>query len=349
MDAEAIRNLLLNQMGSDLGVFQFCSESKDEYVCRVIYSAMSCWLKTLCFEQSENRDVDDLFVTGNFLISKGVEVLEQYIEIFPALIPWMRETTPTEVVSIIRKSLRKNEEIFVPVGKENRFTLCSPQSLYFSEEWVSVKGVLLDKGCFYSGVGVLKNRGQRSENPNILLESSVDWLYKITKELRWETVSEIGEGVLEFFDSKRKNCPNYRCWQKELCWGKSEFLLARCKKAAGTRFEYFLYKRVRNRIKVAQIPPFLIDIKEHRRFMFALRSLSDNPPIAFLICESDSVNLELTVKLPGTDGKFLEVFAWPSKGVGNKLNFVMLPDVWEQLERRIKALGITVLIKEKNK
>ena len=204
MDEEAIRNLLLNQMGSDLGVFQFCSESKDEYVCRVIYSAMSCWLKTLCFEQSENRDVDDLFVTGNFLISRGVEVLEQYIGIFPALIPWMRENTPTEVVSIIRKSLRKNEEILVPVGKENRFTLCPPQSFYFSEKWVSIKGALLNKGCFYSGVGVLKKIEQGSDNPNIFLESAVDWFYKRTKELRWKTVSEIREGVLEFFDSRKK-------------------------------------------------------------------------------------------------------------------------------------------------
>jgi hypothetical protein len=86
----------------------------------------------------------------------------------------------------------------------------------------------------------------------------------------------------------------------------------------------------------------MVEMKEHRRMMLALRKMANNAPAVKLTNYKDHIKLNLWFYLPLKELTFLESYGWPGRNINDFLEWNIPLCLKEDIKIILTNLGITV-------
>ena len=325
---------MIERIASDLGIQKYDSEELARYRCRVIYSSISCWIKTVALDRPIINDDDVSGVSRRHLLERCHLVLDKLIEIFPETSGWFypddREDDP---VALIRTRLLNHGDL-LNSGYETKLALSSYLVMPISASIDVVYGKTLEKGLVYSGISTIRY----NENANFHNEYEyVDcWFKTFLNEVWWSSSFPDSER-LQYFNPTIKVRNNYSAWQNSIGTIIEGVVLARTE-LSNNRYNYYLIRPKANLIH--KIDPFLQEQQYHRRIMYALRSIADNGIAATIRTYSDHTKIHLNAILPTKENSLLENYAWPVNNISDKLEWEMSNSMWGCIKPNLESLGI---------
>ena len=107
-------------------------------------------------------------------------------------------------------------------------------------------------------------------------------------------------------------------------------------------YEYYIEKEKGSSIFHHKIDPVMVEMKEHRRIMLALRKMANNAPTVKLTNYKDHIKLNLWIYLPLKELTFLESYGWPGRNINDFLEWNIPLCLKEDIKTILTNLGITV-------
>ena len=342
---------MIATMAKDLNIHPFACESRPQFINRLIYSAMACWIKTTALDRSvsiapnQNQRTGQQHIAGSnqgtsrrHILDRCDNVLAEMLYMFPASEPWFK-TDPGNgsAVSLLRSRLIHHGDL-LNVGFQTKLTLAPESITPLNSDLECGKGYLLNPSFSYSGIAMLRRRKSEYLFEGSVPVDSCEWLRDYIKSAWWKPVGHM-ENV-EYFNPFLKAKSNYRCWQDALPTQAEGIVLARYTNNA-LPAEYLLVKTGENN-KIHRIDSFLRETGEYRRFQFALRKIVGNELVADSRIYRDHIHLTLNYYLPERENRLLESFAWPCSSVSDKLEWDMVLSIWPHVKIHLEKLGIAV-------
>lgn len=327
--------ILIEEMASDLGIKKYNGESYQSWTSRVLYSAVSCWIKTSTLD-SPGCEVSK-GVSKKHVLLKCRPILEEFVNRYKEQSDYfLVNESGEDAVSILRSRLLAADEIRV-VGFDSYIILSSDKEISLTESLNRCFGKLLDEDAFYSGVSLLR-KGLNESFSKPIIQSSEEWFDDFTKRLWWEEMGHMDE--LEFFDPFRQVNNLYGCWGKSLVSSVNGFILAR-RTVNLYDYEYFIIKQG-EKMKYHGLEPLGKELQLQIRLAILFKALANNPMTANIDNHDEYVRLKLYNKLPLKERQILETYAWPNDRIDNEYDWVMSSEIWDYVKPYIEALNIVL-------
>lgn len=328
---------ILHAMAADLKIKQYTNETSIQYCNRILYSALACWIKTTALDRPIGS-IPNSGVSRRHIFDRCSTVFDELLTLCPGSMPWFSFEKPTEhPVSVIRSRLIRNGDL-LNVGFDTNLILARKSVVAISDNLEVHHGIIYSPEVFYTGVATVaqsKLHFSKTENNN-----SVDWLKEYIKRAWWEKVA-ISDASVQYYYAKGKSRNNYKLWQSSFPEEPTNVVLAR-RSVNVNDYEYFLVKG-ENRNYIHRIDPLLHDLGEHRRFIFALRSMVNNKPPCEILVYQDHVHIKLWSYLPQAELSLLESYAWPHSSISDVLEWDMPHSIWQCIEPKLRALGLEIM------
>lgn len=327
---------LYQTIAKDLRLEQDESEENISFINRVSYSALSCWLKTKCLDVLSSEEAQPRGASSQYLSLQLTSILEEYLRCFPSLELFLGNNNLHEATSIIIKRMKRHGEI---VGNNYGYWNLTPLSRsHLGKNIYTLKGCLLDHGARYSGLATIQNVSE--EPPRQRTETALQWFTKFSDSLRWINCP-LSINEIEFFDPTSTHKNNYSAWRKQAAATVAITIGRRLQNKF--QREYFLFRNLNQKPKMAVLDNNLISLKEHRRILFALRQAYQLPLTATVKKKRKLLEVKLPCKLPEKESRLLEVYGWPKTTIDDMFDFQFIPVVWHALLPQLLALGINFI------
>jgi len=326
-------------MATDLNVCQFTNESRSQFINRLLYSAMACWIKAAALDRSVSFHPDaNQGVSRRHILERCDSILIEMLRKYPASKPWF-ETGPgnESAVGLLRSRLIRHGDL-LNVGFQTNLILAPESVVPFGPELECGKGYILDSSFSYSGIAMIRKRQTECRFEEDDRVDSYEWLKNYIKSAWWKPASILED--VEYFNPFRKARSNYGCWRDVPPTPVEGVIFAKRSAKVGPP-EYLLIKPGEN-TKLHRIDSFLRETGEYRRFQFALRKAVGNNLAADTKIYGDHIHLKLSFHLPEQENRLLESFAWPCCSASDKLEWDMVPSIWPYIQIHLKKLGISV-------
>ena len=149
-------NTIIDKMAADLGIYRYNDEEITAFKCRVIYSAMSCWIKAIAMDQPIGGKENQLSgVSRRHIYERGNAVLESLIKMNPETSFWFDvDNTEENPVVIIRNRLLHHGDL-LNEGFDTNLTLPIVHRKQFISGYDTVYGEVLGENIIYSGISAL--------------------------------------------------------------------------------------------------------------------------------------------------------------------------------------------------
>lgn len=326
-------------MATDLRVRQFANESLPQFINRLLYSAMACWIKTAALDRPVLFHTDgDLGISRRHILERCDSVLAEMLSRFPTSKPWFVTPLGNEkAIQLLRSRLIRHKDL-LNVGFQTNLTLAPKSVIPISPDLECGKGYLMDPSFSYSGIAMIRRRQTECCFEDSDRINSYEWLKDYIKSAWWKS-ADLPEDV-EYFNPFRKVRSNYGCWQDTPPAPVEGIIFAR-RNASPLPAEYLLVMPGEN-TRLHYIDSFLHETGEYRRFQFALRKIVDNDLATDVRIYQDHVHLKLSFYLPEWENRLLESFAWPYNSVSDKLEWDMPLSIWAYIKIHLEKLGIVV-------
>lgn len=330
-------NSIIDKMAADLGFTSYDGEDTTSFKCRVIYSAMSSWLKAIAMDQPIGSKENHLSgVSRRHIYERGNAVLESLIKMNPETAPWFStEDSDENPVVIIRNRLLNHGDL-LNEGFDTNLALSIVHKKQYVSGYDTIYGEVLGENIIYSGISALRkndftNQSETGESPE-------EWLKGFLKSVWWTAIpSEMNE--LMYFNPAHKSKNNYTAWDSSLQNAIDEVILGRIT-INKNGYEYYLLKPKRKLMH--KLDPFLQEQGYHIRIMLALRKKANNSAVAIAKSYSDHVHLKLSTHLPMKERIILESYAWPINRINDMLCWTMYGFIWDYIKPYFEALGIRI-------
>lgn len=333
-----MRGEIIAAMAADMNIKKFNNETDLQFVQRVLYSATACWVKAAALDRNIGDENVDTGVSKKHIYEKVSKLLSAMLERYPETKYWFYMDDESEdPIRIIRRRLVQNGDL-INVGFDTNMITTSSATYPIGLEAEQITGVFFDGGIFYSGLSAIrKSTNQDVANDD---EAAVDWFDEFCKTAWWEN-GRINNDSIEYFNCV-KNAKNiHSCWQKNEVDFFQNIRLIRIT-INKTMYEYYLEKVKGENIYHHKIDPFLLEIKEHRKMMFALRKKANTPLPAHITKHNDHATLNLWAHLPYEMRVFLESYAWPSRNINDVLEWNFPLCLLDEIKRKLNNLGMSV-------
>jgi len=329
-------------MATDLNVCQFASESRPQFMSRLLYSALACWIKTAALDRSVSFCADSnqgtQGVSRRHILDRCSRVLEEMLQRFPTSRPWFETAPGSETaIQLLRSQLIRHGDL-LNMGFQTNLILAPESVIPLSPDLECGKGYLLNPSFFYSGIAMLRERTTECYFEESTRMCSREWLRNYINSAWWKPVDRLED--VEYFNPFRKVKSNYKCWQPVPPAPVEGIVLAK-HSTNQLPTEYLLIKPGES-LKLHRIDSFLRETGEYRRFQFALRRAIGNDLIADAKIYGDHIHLKLSFHLPGQENRLLESFAWPCSSISDKLEWDMVPSIWPYIQIYLEKLWIVV-------
>lgn len=329
---------IIAAMATDMNIKKFHNETDMQYVPRVLYSAIACWMKTIALDRSVYNNSVSTGVSKKHMFEKTVRILSSFLQRFPEAKYWFYlDENHEDPIHLLRRRLMQNGDL-LPVGF-NTDIVIAPESISSICSGVNqIKGVVLDSGVFYSGVSTL-SKDAKVESANIEV-SVVEWLDDFCTTAWWEN-GLIKNETVEYFNSAKNVRNVHSCWQNNEVGFTQDIRLVRIT-INKNMYEYYLERRKNEKIQHHKIDPFLTELKEYRKIMFALRKKAGAPLPAKITIFDDHAVLNIWAYLPYETRNFLEAYAWPSRNISDVLEWIVPLCLVEETVKKLDSLGMIV-------
>jgi len=321
-------------MATDLNVRQFANENRLQFINRLLYSAMACWIKAAALDRSVSFQPDsDQCIGRQHIFGRCDSILAEMLQRFPVSKSWFENE---RAVPLLCSRLIRHRDL-LNVGFQTKLTLAPQTVIPLAPGLECGKGHILDSSFSYSGIAMIRKRQTEcrfEENDGV---DSCQWLKNYIQSAWWKPAGLL-ENV-EYFNPLCKVRSNYRCWQDVPPAPVEGIVFARY--TASQFPEYLLLKPGEN-TKLHHIDSFLQKTGEYRRFQFALRRAVGNDLAADAKIYGDHIHLKLSFHLPEQENRLLESFAWPCSSISDKLEWDIVPSIWPYIQIHFEKLGISV-------
>ena len=325
----------LDRMSSDLRIHRYTGESVQLFKCRVLYSAVSSWIKTIAMDRAiSSRDGEFSGVSRRHIFDRSSSIIETMCKMFPETKGWFfhGEDHPS---NIIRTRLINHGDL-LNEGFDTYLALSTIKRIQITDKLKTVYGVVLDGSIAYSGVSTI----MRSESVGLKDKDQdyLAWFSKYQKEAGW-SMTHLNTDSWQYYNPYMKTLNNYSAWQDAPPQEVDGIVFARTEINKNS-YEYYLIK---NKEEVYhRLDPFAIKVGYHKRIMYLLRAMVNNNILVTATVFDEHVSLRFNTHLPMQENNLLESYAWPVNGIDDKLEWVMDKDVWEYIKKGIMALKIRI-------
>lgn len=329
-------NTVIDKMASDLGIYRFASENMINYKCRVIYSAMSSWIKAIAMDHPIcNKENEFYGISKRHIYERGNAVLESLIKMNPEISFWFNvEKNEENPVVIIRNRLLNHGDL-LNVGFDTDMTLSIPYKEHFISCYDTVYGEVLGKNIIYSGIAALSKSNIESQND--IHESPEEWLNNFLEAIWWSSMPSEMKDMM-YFNPTHKSRNNYSAWDNSLPDG--SIILCRIM-VNKNGYEYYLLKP-ENKL-IHKLDPFLQAQGYHIRIMYALKKLQNNSVTATIKKYDDHIKLQLYTHLPIKQQMLLDSYAWPDNRINDRLCWTMYDYIWNYIKPYFEMIGIQIM------
>lgn len=327
---------ILAAMAEDLKIEKYTAESDNRYCSRVLYSALACWIKAVSLDKTIGSNEND-GVSRRHIYNRCKPILNQMLLRYPSSKSWFEVSSQTDdPISLLRSRLIRHGDL-LNVGFHTNLILSKEAIQPLSSSLASFIGSLIVSAKAYSGIAVIGS--YESDYKHLDIQSSTTWLESYANDAWWEQCERLDEGI-QYYHASRKSKNNYSIWQSTQPEKNAGVILAR-RSININAYEYFLLK-IGETTKVHRIDPFLCEIGEHRRIMFALRSAARNNAPCKATLFQDHVHIQLWSFLPQKELLLLETYAWPYNTIEDKLEWDMPLQIWTCIKPTLEALGLEI-------
>lgn len=189
---------VIHAMAVDMGISKYENEHETQYYNRVLYSAMSSWIKAAALDQpvtSEQRN--NLGVSRRHIFDKCAAILNEMLKRFPESKTWFEsEKTEESPIALLLSRLLRHGDI-LNVGFETNLILAGRNEMILSDKVKCRRGEVLSEGTYYSGIAMLL-KIQKGEmfDPEAVKETTT-WFWDYIKSAWWKETG-IDENIQYF-------------------------------------------------------------------------------------------------------------------------------------------------------
>lgn len=329
---------LVNKMSSDMNISRFQDESDEQFIYRIIYSALGQWCLSIC----NNITGTKKGATKHYLTKTLHNLLDKYIELFPFISNKFIDTNNLNknILVWIQKVYRETgylipeDEHYNKLADFERSIILGGQALYFG---------LPQKPYTVNGLGVFSS-------PSTYIVPLKEYLIRddLTSEeyfnIKFDPIDFVFRNIdlsfLEFFNPLLNNVPSLS-WSKSL---ETECTIAR-------NIETGSYYRVIKTEEGFMFADEPVEEKsdsfnsyEYRRLYYALKAHYKNPLNARIVkIDREYSKLILEGHLPYREYFFLLLVAWPEKSAFDKTNFIIKNSLLYDVRTTLENIGIKIV------
>lgn len=331
-------DITIDRMASDLGICRLAEEPPLQFKCRVIYSAMASWIKTIAMDQSPGSKEEGFYgVSRKHMYERSRAVLDTFYRMYPEIGEWFGLTGMDEHPVILLRTRLVNHGDLLNEGFNTNVALSSIHSMQLTPKIEAVYGEIMGESLQYSGIAVI--RCKEAKIPVENTEVTQEWIKDFLKEVWWS--QDLPDTTAwQYFNPFNPAKNNYSAWQNSMVGTAYGIVLARAFVNKGG-YEYYLLK-TKDKL-MHKLDPFLQELGYHIRIMYALRTGVGNRAVAAVKRHDGYVALQLNAHLPLKETVLLESYAWPCQNIIDKLCWFMSDFIWDYIEPYIVALGIRIL------
>lgn len=331
-------NSIIDKIASDLGIYRYHDEDLTAYKCRIIYSAMSSWVKAIAMDHPIGSKENHLSgVSRRHIYERGNAVLDSLIKLNPEIASWFEDEDSDENPVVIIRNRLLNHGDLLNEGFDTNLALSIAHKKQFISGYDTIYGEVLGKSIFYSGISTLCNNNATMQSE--VSENAEEWIKCFLKNIWWSAIpSEMNE--LMYFNPAHKSQNNYSAWDSSLPNVSDEIILGRLT-INKNEYEYYLLKPESKLMH--RIDPFLQEQGYHIRIMYALRKIANNSVSAVIKHYSDHIYLKLNAHLPTSERIMLESYAWPYNRINDILCWTMYGFIWEYIKPYFESIGIRIV------
>lgn len=292
---------LINIMKNDLNMSQFSNETEFSFHCRVLYSGLAHWMKTILLDNFDDNENTHHTVSKHHLTARFDEVLKGFSAFFPEYAHWLypenykkQQINPSH---FFQERLLRTGEI-LELDFANHLSL--PQYKRLSGE-----GTEDGTHFCYQGI-VLSDRKKLSHEIN-LPPNSANYFANYLQTASF--TDRTTQGDMEYFDSHAKTDTYHNSWKTNI---PNEAIFVSRRNGDFGFSQYFIEKNSDGQRKYHCIEDILVDSQNFKRFLFALRKKNNNPLRVKLQEEGESFLLErFTNTFPYPEECIFEKYGWP--------------------------------------
>lgn len=332
---------IIDLIAKDLKIKKYNEEKIENYRARVIYSAIGIWIRTVTLDEDTFHDnYSKAGVSKIHIKNRVTPFLENILEIYPEVLNWFEYTRGKGVIEIIRDRLYKAGEL-VDVGYETDLSLPIYEECKLNDEYKIIRGMSVDKFNKIIGLGQIninnKNENDIFEFLGLSNKNSEEILKEYLNNAIW---SELKGNDYEYFNKYSQKTLS-KCWEKEYCLEDGDITLYRTFSNVYSS-EYGFVKRNNNKLYFSYITNYFMSNNEIRRFMYALKKISNTSALAYFkhYDESKLTWLKLNNMLPSKEYDILMLIGWPKNNIEDGFNFIIDRSCWSFVEKMLSNLGI---------
>lgn len=344
-----LKNDLIQQISSDLKISKFNDEEQNDYLNRLIYSAIAVWMIQSTGDKSFKENYNRTGVSKSYLTRKVSTIVSEYISIFPSFRNFLDGLTEVEFVAQLREIYEKAGYI-VPVGFDEFVISSSAKTARVNNNWLLIRNSLKSEEIKTIGLGTFFEN--HSENEFCSIEElfympkldAHKWTIEYIKNLKWIDASRLGEET-QFFDAKKVKSFS-ECWAEQFP-NYCEVTLYKT-----NNWDYGFAKKINANIVGMKIPEWLIGQGNNeseklfdndvRRFMYGLKSINNNKAKSIAHKKADYFELKLFNGLPTRELTVLQFLGWRKKGFLDEYNYIIPYELFDSVKKLLEKLSIVI-------
>ncbi|WOF16034.1 hypothetical protein F1737_04600 [Methanoplanus sp. FWC-SCC4] len=338
------KNIYL-QIAKDLNITHFSKENESQFIGRIIYSAISEWIKASTFDRKidDHEGVKEEGCTKHHITRKCGEILEGFLEIYPHIEFYFypfEEKDPKPVQEIQKRLLLGG--VLVP-GENNTVQLSKEKNGFVNNNLYFERGYFYEPGKQVFGLGCYRN-SQKENIPCVRLEE----LFYIPNENAEKTVNyyinEFKSNFINisdipdywrFFDySSKKSFHNswneYFDKNREITVYKNNI----------NNSDYGFIKYSGGKFFFTPFPKHIIQTKEVRRILYGIRSIENNPCNSELTIQGKEVKIQLYTSLPLREQSLLYMISWPVNNMYDRTQYITSIKFLPVIQRILSNLNV---------
>lgn len=328
---------IIRIMSEDMGVIQYAEEDSTDFFCRVIYSALACWIKSSSLDKPVGRiGKENVGASRRHIFEKNNKMLGSLIELYPEVRGWFyAEDISDNPVAIVRSRLIRHGDL-LNTGFATDLVLSNLRYDDVSPEFKVVIGGILEQCAFYSGISMILP--EKSKKTRIACDSVQKWMEDYIRDAWW--ARGIPTLNFQYLDPMKKSRNNYMLWSDLLPDTSNELVFARTS-INKVGYEYYLLNIPEN--KHHRLDPLTIELGNHIRVILAMRFRAGNQTELKVQHYSDHLRIMLYCHLPREEASLLESYAWPVNRIDDMLEWVMPVEVWDYIKPYFDSLGFIIM------
>lgn len=334
----------ISEIALDLKIQKDEKESENQFLCRVLYSAMACWIKYISLDRPVS-DIDGIGTSKKHIEEKSAYILENILKIFPSAKEWFDPISPAEKspTRIIRSRLIQNGDL-ESIGFNTLLTLAKNKDIPIENRISQTTGILLPESrpFFYSGISVLSITSQLNQKD--AEKNSKEWLKDYCENSLWED-EKPANGIFEYFIPEVKR-------ESEFLWKDSrlktenitsEIRLLRYKTFNNACYYYLEKQTMYGTVKYQKLSEFDESLGQHIRIEYALRQAAGTAPEAKITEYKKHISVNLPFdELPLDILSFFESYAWPCNNISDIRNWILPACLLETVRDKLLKLGFAL-------